>query len=179
MMNFARNPIKIIKAIFIKPERKIFALSVKMMELRHTLERASISNDSLTEIIYFFDIVSKWCDRGGVKDLIEVFDKVNYGQHDDVLKKLRTLQWHFLNVGRSQDGRNRTKYGETVTPEKVFLGGIFGLPIRNILFWAHKEDDTCKIVSIQAKELISFHSIPMVAVLKDLAVQYPFRCTRK
>lgn len=172
---------KRVKAIFAKPERKLTALNQEFRELRQALQRVAESRDPLTEVVHFFDIVSKWHDRG-INDIIAEFKEVNYGQYDEMLKKLRTLQEHFVNAGRCEYGWNRTKPGEPVTAEKVFLGNIFGLWTKTVAYWKNQKDEqkggwgfpgmddlnAYDVVSRQARQFMASHTGPMIIILNDL-----------
>ena len=177
--------IKRVKAMFAKPERNLTMLKPELRQLRQALQRASKTRDPLTEIVHFFDTVSKWHDRG-IGDLIATFEEVNYGQYDEVLEKLRTLQKHFETAGRYEHGWNRTKRGETVTADMVFLGNIYGLLTHPVSSWKQTKDepkdhwkdtvweDTLKgkntydVVSEQARKFMASHTGPMTAILNDL-----------
>lgn len=176
---------KRVKAMFVKPERKLTALKPELQQLRQALERASESRDPLTEIVHFFDTVSRWHDRG-IDDLIVAFEEMNYSQYDEMLEKLRTLQKHFENAGRSEYGWNRTKRGEMVTADKVFLGNIYGLFTLPITRW--REESAGRpttwshllasegmdgmsprdVVTRQARQFMASHTGPMIAILSNL-----------
>lgn len=172
---------KRVKAMFVKPERKLTALNLEFQQLRQALQRLSESRDPLTEIVQFFDSMSRWHDRG-IGDLIAAFEEVNYGQYDAVLEKLRTLQKHFENAGRCEYGWNRTKRGETVTADKVFLGNIYGLFTHPVSFWKQRKDEerggwgfsgmenlnAYDVVSQQARKFMVSHVGPMIAILDNL-----------
>lgn len=172
---------KRVKAMFAKPERKLTAVMPELQQLKHVLQLASESRHPLTEILRFFDTVSRWHDRG-IGDLIAAFEEVNYGQYDEVLEKLRTLQKHFENAGRCEYGWNRTKRGETVTADKVFLGNIYGLFTHPVPFWRQRKDEkkggwgysgmenlnAYDVVSEQAQKFMVSHAGPMIAILNDL-----------
>lgn len=177
---------KRMKAIFVKPERKLTAVKSELQQLRQALQRASETRDPLTEIVHFFDAVSRWHDRG-ICDLIAAFEEVNYGQYSEVLEKLQTLQKHFENAGRCECGWNRTKRGETVTADRVFLGNIYGLFTHPVPFWKQRKDEKkgdweggwfdCEytrqrnaydVVSDQARQFMASHTGQMIAILNDL-----------
>ncbi|MDP2864371.1 MAG: hypothetical protein Q8N73_01785 [bacterium] len=174
---------KRLKAIFAKPKRKLVTLMPEFRQLCEDLKRMAESRDSLTDIVHFFDTMSRWHDRG-IGDLIAAFEEVNYGQYDEVLEKLRTLQKHFANAGRDEYGWNRTKRGETVTADKVFLGNIYGLFTHPVHFWQQRNDEkkggwgysgmehlnAYDVVSQQARKFMSSHIIDMVELIKGLAV---------
>jgi len=169
--------------MFAKPERKLTALKTELFVLRRYLEEASKTNDPLTEIVSFFDVISKWHDRG-LKDVIMAFEVVNYGQYDEVLENLRTLDAHFSNAGRCQFGWNRTKRGERVTADRVFLGGINGLFTHPVSFWKQGKDEkkggwgfrnmehlnAYDVVSQQAKDFMDSHFSSMISIVKELEV---------
>ncbi|TSC75385.1 MAG: hypothetical protein G01um101430_480, partial [Parcubacteria group bacterium Gr01-1014_30] len=78
----------------------------------------------------------------GIGDLIAAFEEDNRGgEHNEVLEKLRALQKYFENAGRDEYGWNRTKPGETVTADRVFLGNIYGLFTHPVPFWQQKKDE--------------------------------------
>jgi len=165
--------VKMIKSVFVKPEKKLSALKPEIKQLRSTLQEISKSQDSLTGIVRFFNTVSEWHDRG-INDLIVAFESVNYGQYDRMLNELRILQEHFESAGRSQFGWNRTKQGETVTENNVFLGNIYGLLTKPVSFWKEKREEEyafgIDIVSKQAKEFMDSHTGPMIIILKNLEI---------
>ncbi len=173
---------KRLKAIFMKPEKRITTLLPELRQLRDALQQASESRDPLTEIVRFFDTVSKWHDRG-IGDLIAAFERVNYGQYNEVLEKLRALQAHFINAGREPYyGWNRTNPGESVTADKVFLGNIYGLWTKTVNFWKEQKNapkgdwgysgmdhlNAYDVVSRQAKEFMASHTGPMIGIINNL-----------
>lgn len=131
---------KRLKAFFAKPGRKLSAVMPELHQLREVLSRISQSRDPFTEIVPFFNTVSVWHDRG-IDDLIVAFEEVNDGQYDEVLRKLRTLQRHFENAGRCRYGINRTKRGERVSADKLFLGGIYGTFTHPVSFWIQRKHE--------------------------------------
>ncbi|MFH1178526.1 MAG: hypothetical protein V1711_02270 [bacterium] len=176
---------KLVKNMFAKrekPEKKLSVLKPELKQLRENLQRMSRTHDPLTEIVPFFDTVSKWHDRG-IYDIILAFEEVNRrGKYDEVLKKLEILQVHFKNAGRCEFGWNRTKPGETVRADRVFLGNIYGLFTHSVSFWRRGKDEKkggwgfsgmehlnpYDVVSKQAKEFMDGHIGPMIAILKEL-----------
>lgn len=178
---------KRVKAMFAKPERKLAAIMPELQKLKKQLSQIPPNGpghalaDPLDHLMYFFDIVSQWHDCG-IGDVIAAFEEVNYGQYDEVLEKLRTLQKHFANAGRCEYGWNRTKRGETVTADKVFLGNIYGLFTHPVLFWKQRKDEkkggwgfsgmehlnAYDVVSQQARQFMTSHTGPMIAILNNL-----------
>lgn len=177
---------KMIKSFFANPEKKFITLKDEFQELRAVLEQVQESDDSCIEIVDFFDSVSKWHDRG-VEDFINAFDRVNYGQYDEVLKNLQILQSHFVKAGRTEFGWNRTRHGETVTADKVFLGNIYGLATLPVSSLKGQKDcpkggwgypnmehlNSYDVCNNQAADFIDSHTVPMINSIDNiLAVMY-------
>lgn len=127
---------KRLKALFLRPQRKLVAILPQLRQLREGLTRVGyeMGQDPLGQIVHFFNLTSPWHDRG-LGDIIAAFEGVNYGQFGNLLVELRMLQTHFEQAGRNLYGMNRTERGERVTVEKVFLGNIYGLFKRPIPHW--------------------------------------------
>ncbi|MDP3685920.1 MAG: hypothetical protein Q8R32_03770, partial [bacterium] len=111
---------KRIKEIRLNPRAKLAAIMPELLELREALTKlgSGHAGSAFDSLVHFFNIVSKWHDRG-LSDIIAVFEETNHGQHDEVLKLLRTLQQHLDKAGRAPYGMNRTARGETVTADRV------------------------------------------------------------
>jgi len=164
---------KRLKSVYIKPKRKLAEMKPALEELQQNLKQVYGSADPLTDIVLFFDIMSRWHDRG-VDDLIKAFEETNFGQHNEVIKDLRNLQRHFKNAGRNMSGWNRTRFGETVTPNKVFLGNILGLPIETVSHWISLKGLTrtgmmdYNIVENQARWFMVSHAKLMFPILSRI-----------
>lgn len=100
-------------------------------------------DDGLVAIVPFFDFLSLYHDRVG-----ELTDLIDYLQQFDrrpgvkqLINELKTLKSYVCSTGRDDYGWNRTKPGEVVTEDKVFLGDIFGLFTHPVSFWRTREDE--------------------------------------
>lgn len=158
-----------------KLKKRLAAVLPELVMLRHGLRNFQ-SMDPLPGIICFFNEVSKWHDRG-IEDLIETFKK-----HEELVEKLSILQAHFVNAGRDRSGMNRTKPGQRVTADDVFLGAIYGLFTKPVYFWEQKKDDpkggwgfsgmehlnSYDVVSDQAHKFMDSHINPMIEIINSL-----------
>src|SRR3989344_4054749 len=127
---------KRVKAFFVRPKRRIAALVPEFRSLREDLERATKTQNPLHEIVRFFDAVSRWHDREAeISGVIQGFVDVNYGQHDRTIRELHAFMVHCVRAGRDAYGWNRTKWGQQVTSDVVFLGNIYGLFTHPVSFW--------------------------------------------
>ncbi len=130
-----------IRATFAKPMGKLAEIMFSLRVLREALHQIEREPDALRVIVPFFDVISRWQDRG-FNDVIVAFEEANFsGKYDDALERLRTLELHFENAGRNEHGMNRTKPGESVTADKVFLGNIFGLFTHPVSYWRRGRND--------------------------------------
>lgn len=165
-----------------KPEQILASVMPELIQLRDQLRRLAQSSDSLDTIVRFFDIVSRWHDRG-LQDVVDAFEKRNKGgRHDAIIEKLGTLSAHFHMAGRDLFGWNRTRLGQTVTQADVFLGNIWGLFTKPAYFWMQQKDapkggwgfegmdhlNPYDVVSDQARQFMASHIAPMVKIIGEL-----------
>ena len=172
MLKFSKRFKASFIAIFINPKKDIIEMleDQDFQKLRIILVRSKSSDfnvNALDDIITFFNIVSKWHDRG-LEDIIERIERTNYGQHDCLIKNLQALNACFIRYGRCEYGWNRTKFGERVTKDNVFLGDINGLFTNPISFWEKSPNQAKDIVRQQAYEFIKMNSIGMLNLIKEI-----------
>lgn len=98
-------------------------------------------NNKVEAIVHLFKVISPIQDKGGFSQTITKLKKKNYGQLTPVISALDILQSHFKNAGRNIYGFNRTKVGEEVCPEKVFLGNIFEILTKPASYWLENQKE--------------------------------------
>jgi len=132
--------------------------------------------DKIPLIVELFALIAPWSDRG-IRDLLTAF-----GQSGSVPASAEYLSQHFRNAGRSQCGYNRTKPGEAVTVDNVWLGDRCGLWTKKVSYWLSRREDTshvcyanngqsmtvCDVIWWQAGEFMDDHIEPMIKFIKDL-----------
>ncbi|PCI27725.1 hypothetical protein COB55_05205 [Candidatus Wolfebacteria bacterium] len=170
---------RILRIVFPKSETPVSTLTrlkPEFQKLREELYDAS-KEQPLDGIVTFFDVVSKWADRG-VRDLIGESEK----SQDGLLEDLRAFGKHLQNAGRSSYGWNRTEIGEEVRANQVYLGNIFGLFTKTVMFWKGYKDEkpgrflqegmrrmnSYNVVSVQARDFMESHIGPMTTILRKL-----------
>lgn len=148
--------------LFCGPKERLFKIFLpklkELCEYLEELEKRLTDENSLDEIVPFFDIVSKWHDEG-VESLILGFQRVNYGQYDEAMKNLRILHALFIRAGRDRFGWNCTGYGEKVTEDKVYLGRVYGIKNKNIRYWKKCKNDPKKNWGIPEMENLNEHDV--------------------
>lgn len=174
--------LKRLMAVFFRPKNRFKEVFSELNKLREELEAKVETNDPLSEIVHFFDVVSRWHDRG-VNDIIIAFEKVNYGQYDHILEKLRALQGHFVLAGRNPFGWNRTEKEQDVTEDNVYLGNIYGLFTKTVNFWKKGKYEkkggwgfsgmehlnAYDVVSGQARSFMLSHTRPMIKIISEIS----------
>jgi hypothetical protein len=172
---------------------RLQALVPELQQLRSQLLSAEFSRkQALDRIVAFFDAVSRWQDRdaelaGIIADLTALNRK---GCYDGLLHDLSILRHHFGNAGRCSCGLNRTRWGEIVTEDKVYLGDRWGLFTKTVSFWKGTADaprdpngwkggwhdgepylvgkNAFDVVSDQAEEFMVSHIGPMVGLVNNI-----------
>ena len=175
------NIVKRVRALLNPPERALRACRLEFEALASELEQVmrETESDALSGIVSFFSITSRWHDRG-LLDLIERFSQVNDGQYDEIIGKLTTLHYQFVRAGRDEFGWNRTKHGEEVVPDKVYLGNIYGLFTHPVPVWQEGKDkpksswpgvrdsNPYEVVSAQARNFVQNHAPVMAQRAREL-----------
>jgi len=130
-----------ISAFFSNPKNDIKKSVAQIDDLQRELEKINYMPNKVEAIVRLFQVISPIQDTGGFASLISKLQKKNYGQLDQVIEALETLQKHFTNAGRSIYGFNRTKEGEAVTAEKVYLGNVHGVWTKPASYWLEKQEE--------------------------------------
>ncbi|MCX6795488.1 MAG: hypothetical protein NT165_02040 [Candidatus Falkowbacteria bacterium] len=129
-----------INAILANPQKDINK-NEQIDFLRKEVEKIQAMPNKIEAIVKLFQVISPIQDAGGFSNLINKLQKKNYGQLDPKIDALSILQSHIHNAGRSEYGLNRTKKGETVTSEKVYLGNVFGIWTKTAAYWLSREEE--------------------------------------
>lgn len=175
---------KRVKAYFAKPERKLAAMLPGLRQLRTDLGKISEMTDYLSAIVVFFNVVAKWQDehRHGLYDLIQEFKRLDYGRYTSVISQLNLFDTHIRNAGREEFGMNRTKSGQAVTDDNVYLGNIYGLFTKTVAYWKTQKNqekgrsaypslknlNAYDVVSLQAHNFTESHIGPMTDIVNHL-----------
>ncbi len=122
-----------------KIENEINYLEKEMLEI-------SKMDNKVEAIIRLFKVISPIQDNGGFSKTICELQKKNFGQLDQIISALEVLQIHFRRAGRSEYGMNRTKVGEEVTSENVFLGNVFGIWTKSASYWLANQKECEKML---------------------------------
>ncbi|MFA5024513.1 MAG: hypothetical protein WC523_06190 [Patescibacteria group bacterium] len=130
--------------LFFNPKKVIANIQPRIQELEKEIKSIEAMDNKVEAIVRLFQIISPLQDAGGFSQ--EIFelrkhDNVKFGQQ---IEALSVLQKHFSNAGRSEYGINRTKKGEEVNAEKVYLGNVFGIWTKTAAYWLEKKEELKK-----------------------------------
>lgn len=144
-------------------------------------------DDFVHGIVRFFDYMSKLHDENPFQDIVR-FVQQNGLTNESFYKPIKELSLHFENAGRCSSGMNRTKRGEPVTADKVYLGDVFGLHTKTAEYWiqnkprlqndihraASKDSENNPVTTwmviedYQAKRFVTSHVKGMTEMLQQL-----------
>lgn len=137
-----------IKALFFSllghKKKEMAQLKKAISSLQAEIENLQYKPNKIEALIKLFQIISPIYDEGGFSTLIAKLDKVNYGQFAKTIELLNILQKHVENAGRNPYGINRTKKGDTVNTENVYLGNVFGIWTKPASYWLEKKEELTK-----------------------------------
>lgn len=171
-----------VKDIIGNPKKKVAELLPELSQFRTNLCIAT-DNQPLIGIVQFFRVVSPWHDRSDeIGKIILELQAVDYGQHSELIEKLSTFREHLRNAGRDKYGMNRTKQGEAINDENVFLGNVWGLWTRNVWHWKAEKNapkggwgfpnmehlNAYDVVSKQAADFMRSHTGPICNIIEWL-----------
>lgn len=129
-----------IKSFFSNPQNDVNKILPNLQELKKQLIEIQQMPNKVEAIVKLFQVISPLQDAGGFKQTIFTLQEKNYGQLDQIISALETLQIHFIKAGRCEFGMNRTQKGEEVTAAKVYLGDVFGIWTFNAAYWLQNEE---------------------------------------
>lgn len=127
--------LKMLKATFSPVVNDLKKIENDLSFLEKEMEEINKMENKVEAIVRLFKVISPIQDKGGFSQTITKLQEKNYGQLDELISAFGVLQTHFKNAGRDEYGINRTKEGEEVTLEKVFLGNVFGIWTKSASYW--------------------------------------------
>jgi hypothetical protein len=129
-----------IKAFFVNPKNDVKSILPQIEALKKDMERIQLMPNKVEAIIELFRVISPLQDKGGFEQTIFKLQAKNYGQIDQAINALNTLQTHFRNAGRCESGLNRTKPGEQVHASNVYLGDVWGIWTKPAAYWLQNQE---------------------------------------
>lgn len=116
------------------PLQSLFDAGNTLATLGDTLETIEVKlthdpQSAVELIVDFFDAVSKAQDTLPLDDILVAVteaDRRAKGKYVRTLGNLHTLRIHLTRAGRDSYGMNRTKRGQRVTANDVYLGNVSG-----------------------------------------------------
>jgi hypothetical protein len=131
------------KAFFSPAGNDLKRIQDDLIYLEKEMIEISKMENKVLGIIRLFKVISPIQDKGGFSQTIGKLQEKNVGDLDQIISALKVLQIHFERAGRCDSGINRTKVGEEITAEKVFLGDIYGIWTKTASYWLTNQEK-CK-----------------------------------
>lgn len=113
----------------------------QLNSLEKSLTEIQDTSNKVEAIVKLFQVISPIQDAGGFSVLISKLQKKNRKKFATKLQALLILQKHFENAGRCKSGFNRTKTGEEVTSDKVYLGDVYGIWTKSASYWLNHQQE--------------------------------------
>ena len=129
------------------------AVASQLTQARQSINEAFNEHDALIGIVKYFNATATLDDNLG----IITTELREQNKNDEFQNALKAFSAHVRNSGRDSSGYNRTKNGETVTTDNVFLGGDTGYaPTKTVSHWlsvrqSNNPTDKELISAIEAK----------------------------
>lgn len=92
--------------------------------------------EPMEALVEYFDLASYWED----KDLEKLLKLLNFRKNGENAAELVKDFNDLISSSRQPFGWNRTKTGEKVTQDKVYLGNIWGLFTKPVSYWLQVKD---------------------------------------
>lgn len=136
---------KRIRALRSSPQNDVDAIYKQVTGLIREMEIIQQMPNKIEAIVRLFQVISPIQDAGGFSGTLQQIKSKDYGQISPiVVEALKALQKHFESAGRCQFGINRTKIGQPVTADDVWLGNVFGLWTKTAAYWLSREEELKK-----------------------------------
>ncbi len=131
--------------------------------------------EGIETVVQFFNAVSMVEDSLDPNTTSEIRSYLQ-SKKKEAAEKFDNLCKHLSNAGREEFGWNRTKKGEIVTGDKVYLGNISGLFTKTVDYWKGQKNEAkggwgyggmenlnaYDVVNNQAREFMQSHSSEMI-----------------
>ncbi len=128
--------VKATRAIFSSPKKDIESAVAELEQIVNSLLEINKNPNKVEAIVDFFNVTSPVQDRRAFEPVIASLKRRNYNSKtEETITCLEQVNTHISRGGRCEFGFNRTKKGEVVTSENVFLGDVFGIWTKTAHYW--------------------------------------------
>jgi len=127
--------VNVVLGFFFKSKKVVANLHPKLEKLEKEVQAIDAMDNKVEAIVRLFQVLSSLHDEDGFNQEITLLSKYASRKMRNKINALQILQMHVRNAGRCEYGMNRTKKGEAVTPDKVYLGDIYGLWTKTADYW--------------------------------------------
>ena len=130
--------------LFFNSKKVIINIQSRIQVLEKEIKSIELMDNKVEAIVRLFQVISPIEDAGGFSQEIFDLSRHDNGKFSQQIEALLVMQKHFYLAGRSEYGINRTKKGEEVNADKVYLGDIFGIETKTATYWLGKKEELQK-----------------------------------
>lgn len=127
---------------------KVFSFKKDLKEVKRIVKEIEDAvkpfigiHNGIETITKFFNAIAPIYDRDPLEPFVFKFKQINNKTVQDTARIIEVIRDHYLNAGRDEYGLNRTKKGQTVYDDYIFLGDICGLSTQPVSYWKTCKDD--------------------------------------
>jgi len=108
------------------PKKDLKKILNNLDVLKKQMNEIQLMPNKVEAIVRLFQVLSPLQDKGGFSQTYHKLLEKNYGQLNEAIKAIESIQKHIANCGRKQ-ALNRSEPGEEVTAANVYLGEVWGI----------------------------------------------------
>lgn len=132
--------VNVVLGFFFKSKKVVANLKPKLKKLEKEVNAIDTMDNKVEAIVRLFQVLSPLHDEDGFNQEITLLSKYASRKMRKQINALQILQMHVRHAGRCEFGMNRTQKGETVTPDKVYLGNLYGLWTKTADYWLSEKN---------------------------------------
>lgn len=120
-------------------KRILNSIKERLITIEKSLKEIDSMQNKVEAIVKLFQVISPLQDENLFAGDLQKLQKLGKKFQPEI-ESISTIRTHLERAGRNIYGMNRTKIGEQVTSDKVYLGDVFGLWTNTASFFLQKRE---------------------------------------
>ncbi len=125
------------RAFISSPRKYLAELDMELGALERTVNFINHNPDKINALVDLINALDRFEKDAVLTQGISQLKKKNYRSLDKLIRELEGLERFIFALNKRH---NRSKSGEVVSAQNVFLGGVSRLAIRSVQYWQANED---------------------------------------